>query len=87
MTEMNSDEAMRYFGFVPEEIGRNFEEWWVVSGRTAWLKIIGAKNGYLAVRARDGNTPDKYALGKKNFRFTYRKKLSPDVVYYFFEPL
>ena len=87
MTEMDSHEAMDYYGFDPETIGRNFEEWWIVSVRTPYLKIIGGRNGDLCVRARDGNKPDKNALDRKNFKTIYRKKISPEILYYFFKPV
>ncbi len=87
MTEMDSHEAREYYGFEPETIGRNHEEWWIVAGKTTYLRLIGGKNGDLCVRARDGNTPHKIALNQKNFRSMYRKKMSPEIVYYFFEPL
>lgn len=89
MTEVSKEDAIKRFGFDPETIGRNHEEWWVVDVSTQFSLMAGAKIGDLGVRTTDGNDSDEDAMKKPNFIGTAFRRFLRDreLLYYYFSPL
>lgn len=83
------EDVVKRFGFDPTSIGLRHRAWNVITTPDDYDTEVGAKEGWLCVRARDGasNPIDGEALKLPNFFYTEEDTFDRTYRYYWFKPL